>query len=356
MVTPRIDLVEDVLPLAAIGSAYDGMAAGPAGMGRLWVTGAGRRIPNEPGLVMEIHQLRYFVRLAELGNFTRAAEMCHVAQPSLSQQIAKLERELGQPLFERLGRSVQLTEAGRQFQTRAVQILRLLDDTKAQLVDSPDQGKIVVGAIPTIAPYWLPRLLVRVAQAMPGLQIEVVEETTANLLKRIADGSVDLAILAVPVQAEQFFCESLFDEELQVVLPATHRLAVHSRLRLEMIQNEPFILLNETHCLTDNALTFCARHQWMPLVTAEIHQLLTVQELVRLGVGISLIPQMAATLDSHPGRIYRTLGDEPPKRSVGMGWNTMRFQTKRFQRLVNWLRQERERGELANWLTDPREG
>src|SRR5687767_213130 len=112
---------------------------------------------------MELNQLRYFAKVAELGNFTRAAEACHVSQPSLSQQIAKLEYELGHPLFERLGRGVRLTDAGRQFRDRAVAILGLVAEARTGIADEPDAGRVVVGAIPTIAPYFLPAVLTRFA-------------------------------------------------------------------------------------------------------------------------------------------------------------------------------------------------
>ena len=162
---------------------------------------------------MEIHQLRYFAKVAEIGNFTRAAEACFVSQPSLSQQIAKLEEELGQPLFERLGRGVRLTEAGQKLLGRASQILLLLDEAKAAVADEPDAGRLVVAAIPTIAPYFLPAVLTRFAEECPRARIEVAEETTGRLLEMMAHGDVDLAIMALPLRGENLHVEPLFSEE-----------------------------------------------------------------------------------------------------------------------------------------------
>src|SRR5262245_56134106 len=174
---------------------------------------------------MEMHQLRYFAKVAELGHFTRAAEACHVSQPSLSQQIQKLERELGRPLFERLGRGVRLTEAGRQFKRRADQILGLVDDAKASVADDPECGRLVVAAIPTVAPYFLPPALTALAAACPRAAVEVFEEPTAAVLQACADGEVDLAVVALPIHDETMHLEPLFSEELMAVLPAGHPLA-----------------------------------------------------------------------------------------------------------------------------------
>ena len=158
---------------------------------------------------MEMHQLRYFARVADLGNVTRAAEACHVSQPSLSQQISKLERELGQPLFERLGRGVRLTEAGKMFKRYSDQILSLTEDARTRVTDDPDSGRITLAAIPTIAPYYLPSLRTRFAKEAPKARVEIVEETTVNILRLLAEGEIDLAVLALPIQADHVHTKTL---------------------------------------------------------------------------------------------------------------------------------------------------
>src|SRR5580658_9285423 len=180
-----------------------------------------------------MHQLRYFAKVAELGNVTRAAEACHVSQPSLSQQIVKLERELGQRLFERLGRGVRLTEAGRRLKRYADQILSLTEDACTHVADSPDSGQIILAAIPTIAPYFLPVVLTRFAKECPKAQIEIVEDTTGNILRLLAQGDADLAILALPIQAEHVHTKTLFTEELLAVLPSNHPLAEKPKVGLK---------------------------------------------------------------------------------------------------------------------------
>lgn len=288
---------------------------------------------------MEMHQLRYFARVAELGNITRAAEACFVSQPSLSQQLAKLETELGQPLFERLGRGIRLTEAGRVFRDYAEQILRLTDDAKQRVADDDSTGRLTLGAIPTIAPYLLPRLLVGFSRECPKAKLEIVEETTGEILKRLNRGELDLALVALPVNEPQLAAETLFVEELVAVMPPDHRLAGTETLTVDDLRDEPFVLLNETHCLTGTTLSFCRRHAVSPIVTGQMQQLSTVLELVRLGQGISVVPEMAAKTVGG-GLICRRFTSERPTRTVGVVRAKMRFQTKLFQRFVRFVRQE----------------
>jgi LysR family hydrogen peroxide-inducible transcriptional activator len=285
-----------------------------------------------------MHQLRYFARVAELGSFTRGAAACKVSQPSLSQQIAKLETELGQPLFERLGRGIRLTDAGRSFKQRVDQILDMVERARAGVVDSPDRGRLVVAAIPTVAPYFLPEILHRFAEECPHAQVEVIEDVTAVTVRKCLEGEVDLALLALPIQGDALHVEALFAEELLAVFPAGHPLAAKPRITLRDLADQPFVLLNEAHCLTGTALGFCQRRAFSPVVTSQAQQLITIQELVRLGRGVSLIPAMAMRADSNPGRVYRPLSGDRPTRTVALVWNKLRFQTQLFKRFVGFLR------------------
>lgn len=287
---------------------------------------------------MEVHQLRYFAKVAELGHFTRAAEACGVSQPSLSQAVARLEADLGTPLFERLGRSVRLTEAGEKFRDRASHILRLLDDARASVTDAPDSGRVVVAAIPTVAPYLLPRALTALAADCPRVQVEVVEETTERAVARTAGGEADVLIAALPLRHPDLHVEPLLTEELLAVLPAAHPLAARPRVTLKELAAERFVLLDEAHCLTDTALAFCARRKAAPEVTARVHQLTTVLELVRLGHGVSLVPAMAAAADPSRHRVYRPIAGPKPTRTVAVGWDTRRYHTAVFARFVQTLR------------------
>lgn len=287
---------------------------------------------------MELHQLRYFAKVAELGHFTKAAEACGVSQPSLSQAIAKLEGEVGKPLFERLGRGVRLTDAGVKLRDRASHIVRLVDEARSTLTTAPDAGRVVVASIPTVAPYLLPKVLTAFAKECPDSELEVIEETTERAVGRTVAGEADLLVAAQPLRHDDLHVEPLLTEELLAVLPAAHPLAIKPRVTLKELSAEKFILLNEAHCLTDTALAFCARRHASPVVTARMHQLTTVLELVRLGQGVSLIPAMAAAADPSKHRVYRPIAGEKPTRTVAVGWSTRRYHSPLFGRFVEELR------------------
>lgn len=288
---------------------------------------------------MEMNQLRYFAAVARLGNFTRAAEACHVSQPTLSQQVAKLELELDQSLFDRHGRGAELTDAGRALLEKVEHALALLDNAKVTVRSAGHAQRLTVAAIPTIAPYLLPAALVRFAKAHPAAHVEVREYTTDECLSHLTNGELDLAVLALPVRGDHLATEPLFTEELLLALPAKHRLARRSKVRLKDLGDEPFVLLHEAHCLSGQAIGFCARHALAPLVTAQLHQLGTVLELVRLGQGVSLVPAMAAKQDRGGGRVYRPLAGEKPTRTLGIVWSKLRFRSPLFDAFVECLRQ-----------------
>ena len=248
---------------------------------------------------MELHQLRYFVAVADLGSFTRAAEKCFVAQPSLSQQIIKLERELRQPLFERLGRTVRLTEAGRALYAQAVTVLGTVDDIRERVTAAtdPGHGTVNVGAIPTIAPYLLPPLLKNFSKRFPKATVALHENLTEFTVRGCLEGELDVGVIASPVDNDLLHAEALFAEELLLALPPKHPLLKKRRLTLEDIAGEPFVLMNEIHCLGEQVMGFCKQQGCLLVVRCRSAQLLTVQELVALGHGISLVPAMARDMD-----------------------------------------------------------
>jgi LysR family transcriptional regulator, hydrogen peroxide-inducible genes activator len=287
---------------------------------------------------MELQQLRYFSALAQLGNFTRAAEACHVSQPTLSQQIGKLELELGQSLFDRGGRSATLSEAGQALLERVEHALALLDEAKANMRTVGKIPRLRVAAIPTIAPYLLPKVLVQFATAHPLARLEVKEYTTDECLAHLTEGGLDLAILALPIRGDHLATTTLFTEELLLALPAKHRLAKKPQIRLKDLTDERFVLLHEAHCLSGQAMAFCARHALAPLVTAQLHQLGTVLELVRLGQGLSLIPAMATPQAQRKGVVFRSLSGDQPTRTVAVAWSKLRFQNALFTDFIECLR------------------
>jgi LysR family hydrogen peroxide-inducible transcriptional activator len=301
---------------------------------------------------MELEQLRHFLKVAETGNFTRAAEAVGLSQPALSRSIARLEEELGQPVFERQTRQVTLTDAGRSLHARAQQIVALADDAKAEICDDGQTGRIRVGAIPTIAPFFLPEFLRDLCRRFPRATVIVEEETTGDLLHKLADGVIDLALLVRPVEAKYLQMEDLFEEELLLVMSSDHPLRDKRQVRLADIESLPFVLLNEAHCLTDNVLNFCRHHAVHPVSVEHTSQLATVQELVALNHGISMIPSMARDLDTSDRRIYRSLHGTRPTRHLVMAWNPYRFQS----RLLEAFRQRLKQYGARHRPRSPRRG
>jgi LysR family hydrogen peroxide-inducible transcriptional activator len=287
---------------------------------------------------LNFHLLEQFVALARTKNFTRAAEELSLSQSALSRAIQKLEEQLGQPLFERKPREVVLTDHGELLLERSQYILKLMEDTFAELSEAGRRGRIRLGAIPTIAPYFLPGLLRRFAKAHPDIAVIVQEDTTENLIKRCSHGEIDLAILALPVIAKYLEVEPLFDEELLLVLPVGHPLAASKAVAIDAVDGYPFVMLSEAHCLSDNIATFCRRKSVQPVTIERTSQLTTVQELVTLNHGVSIVPEMARKTDASDRRIYRSFSGEKPTRTVAMMWNSYRFQSKAVKTLMEHLR------------------
>lgn len=291
---------------------------------------------------MDLGQLKYFIKIVEHGSFTRAAQDCSVSQPALSQQIAKLEKELGQPLFERQGRSIEVTPAGHVLREQAEKILQLVDDVKRQITDDGETGRIGISAIPTIGPYFVPGLLRSIGGQFSKANFVVNEDVTETLLKRCSNGEIDLGILAMPASAKYLTIEPLIEEELLLALPPNHPLVGKPEITVDDIREEPFVLLDEAHCLQENVQAFCNHQRFQPVATSQIQQLITVQNLVALGHGVSLIPQMACRGSANHGVVYRSLSGEVPKRTVAVCWNPYRYQS---QLIGNFLKAMRELGD-----------
>jgi len=287
---------------------------------------------------VEFDQLRYFLSVADLANFTRAAEELGISQSALSRSIQRLEEELGQPVFERQGRSLSLTEAGTLLQRRTQQILTLIEDTKSEICDDGQSGRVRVGAIPTIAPYFLPEVLKQFSEAYPQATVIVQENTTDALLKSCTQGEIDLAILALPVPARYLEVEELFQEELLLVLPPDHPLVEKEKIRLSDVEPYPFVLLDEAHCLSDNIVSFCRQRSFQPVAVERTSQLAMVQELVSLSHGVSMIPAMARELDQSDRRVYRSIAGRKPTRTIAVAWNPYRFQSRLLKAFREHLR------------------
>ena len=290
---------------------------------------------------MEIHQLRYFVAVAELENFTRAAEQCHVTQPSLSQQIAKLERELGTRLLDRLGRSVVLTDSGKELLPRARRILKEVDSAEGwfKQPEGPEAISLRLGALPTIAPFLLPQIICHFREALPQVTLTIVEDYTDHLLERLLKGTLDVAIMALPIEDQRLDVEPLFRESLLVAMPPDHPLTEKPSVSFNQVRQEAFVLLHEVHCLGEQILGFCRQQEFQPHVVCESAQISTIQEMIRLGLGISLLPEMAVDRDDKT-IAYRPLRKFQPCRTICAAWNRHRTVTAPQSGLLEILRRE----------------
>ncbi len=266
---------------------------------------------------MEIQQLRYLVAVARTKNFSRAAEQCHVSQPSLSQQIMKLEEELGERLLERGRREAKLTEAGRLFLPHAE---RVLDEVEAgrdvvNAMRGVVRGRVMLGVIPTVAPYYLPRVLRAFAKAHPEIEVSITEATTSELVRAVQAGELDVGLVSLPVAVRGLVAEEVFAEALWLALPKRHPLAKRDAVKMAELAEEPFMLLQDGHCLAGQSLEFCAMRGFAPKVTFRSAQMETIQAFVAAGMGVSMVPTMARREGA--GVVYRPLHGRTPERKIG---------------------------------------
>jgi len=302
---------------------------------------------------MEMQQLRYVVAVARNGNFSRAAEQCHVAQPSLSQQIQKLEDELGERLFDRMKREVRLTPHGEAFLRRAVRILEEVDAAKREMTDAQDllRGTLTIGVLPTIAPYLLPQVMAQFAEMFPGVETVVQEDTTARLLKLAHGYEIDFALASQPIRDERLEVKELFSEELLLALPPGHPLARKRSVTVADLAGESLIVLKEGHCLGDQVLDFCDRRDVKPKISFRSAQLETVQALVAAGLGISLIPVMAMRSERGDLPEYRSLQSPKPQRKIVAAWPKQRPPGRAANEFLKMVaaRFVRSRSDISKW-------
>jgi LysR family transcriptional regulator, hydrogen peroxide-inducible genes activator len=286
---------------------------------------------------MEVHQLRYFCAVARMGSFTRAAEEEGVAQPSLSQQILKLESEMGAPLFERLGRSVRLTPCGELLLPQAHAILRQFADARhsVQGLLAGVKGRLVIGAIPTVMPYLVANRISGFLKEYPDVDLQLVENTTSRLVDGLQAGDLDLAILSLPLSIPDIVCSDLFREQILLAIPLNHRLAQVKTVALRELRQEKFLLLREGHCFRDNALAACRKARITPNAVFETDQFASIFALVAAGVGVSLVPAMAV----EGAKDCSLLPIEPESsRRVGYAFMRRQFRPPAQGAFIEWLK------------------
>jgi LysR family transcriptional regulator, hydrogen peroxide-inducible genes activator len=275
---------------------------------------------------MEMHQLRYFAAVARTGNFSRAARECRVAQPSLSQQILKLEEEVGERLFDRTQRRAFLTPAGSLFLPHALSILEAAERGRQEIREMCGQvrGKILLGALPTIAPYFLPDLIRSFREKHPGVELILHEETTEQLLGNLEEKELDVALISDAPPNPRIEIHQLFTEELLLCLPTSHPLVRQEKVVADDLQQEKFILMQDGHCLGAQAHRFCESKGFQPEISCRSAQIGTVLAMVKAGLGISLIPEMAMPSAPKEGIVYRSLDGIPPRRALALALSGQR--------------------------------
>jgi LysR family transcriptional regulator, hydrogen peroxide-inducible genes activator len=272
---------------------------------------------------LNLRALGYLVALAETRHFGKAAERCFVSQPTLSAQLKKMEDQLGVQLVER-GQLVRLTDIGERIVERARRVIEEVREIEelARNFQDPLAGELRVGFIPTVGPYLLPHIAGPLRQHFPRLKLLLVEYQTHRLVQLLKSGELDVAILALPIPTERLVTRTLYTETFQVALPSDHPLAKRRRLSLDDLDGETLLLLEDGHCLRDQALEACrfARVREAPDFRAT--SLETLRQMVAAGVGITLLPHLAVEQQGarQPVMAVRRLQDPEPTRTIAAAW------------------------------------
>jgi LysR family hydrogen peroxide-inducible transcriptional activator len=272
--------------------------------------------------MITLRQLRYLSALARHRHFGRAAEDCAVTQPALSMQIRELEREIGSELIERRPGDIALTDTGQEVAERAEQILTATQD----LVDFARHrdvlsGQLRLGIIPTLAPYILPRVLPRLQTAYPQLRLEVRETQTKSLLEELTRGALDAVMLALPAEGADVETLPLFTDAFLLAVPANDTSLPRARVNIDDVDQRRLILLEEGHCLRDQALAFCGTPRRDAPASLGATSLATVIQMVANGYGVTLMPQVAIDAEAHDDRVRMLRFRDPePGRHIGLVW------------------------------------
>lgn len=291
--------------------------------------------------MMTLRQLRYLAAVAQHGHFGRAADACAVTQPALSMQIRDLERGLGVTLVERRPGKVVLTGIGREIARRGADVLAASRDLIdfAQHSGQVLTGRLTLGVIPSLAPYILPKILPTLQRLYPDLQLALRETQTRQLLDEVKNGALDAAMLALPADHADIETLPLFEDIFLLAVPAGDPRPSTARVDADAIDQSQLILLEDGHCLRDQALAFCAtasrgRSNGAGGATFGASSLSTVMQMVASGYGVTLIPQIAADVERRDSRVrFLRMRDPQPGRSIGLAYRKTSPRTADFKAL-----------------------
>lgn len=273
---------------------------------------------------MNLRDLHYLVALADYRHFGRAATACFVSQPTLSTQIRKLEDELGVTLVERAPRKMMLTAAGREIVERARRIVSEVEQMKeaARRTRDPEAGSVRLGMFPTLGPYLLPHVMPDLRKRFARLELLLVEEKSPVLLSRLHEGKLDAALLALPLHDDQLHAEFLFEEPFVLAVSERHALAGHASLSMSDLASERLLLLEDGHCLRDQALDVCQLAGASEKSEFQATSLETLRQMVAANVGVTLLPMLAVKPPVARSESIRLLPfrDSPPSRRIALAW------------------------------------
>jgi LysR family hydrogen peroxide-inducible transcriptional activator len=273
---------------------------------------------------MNLKDLKYLVALADTGHFGKAAERTFVSQPTLSAQLKKLEEFLGVKLVERQPKNVQLTEVGKQVVIRARHMLEQGDEIIALARNNTDpfSGRIRMALIPTVGPYLLPRVTQKIRKTLPNLGLMLYEYQTEPLLQRLRDGDIDLGIVALPTDRDGLESRVLYEEAFLLAVPQQHPLAEKAAVKLQDLKGHALLLLEDGHCLREQALEVCSRVGVHEVEDFRATSLETLRQMVVAGLGITLMPELAvdSPFGAQRGMTTRAFAKPAPSRTIGAVW------------------------------------
>jgi len=289
---------------------------------------------------MNFRALEYLQALKAQGSFVRAAEACHVSQPALSIQIKKLEEELGAVLLERPAKGVLFTTAGEEVLKRARTILQTADEIRrlAETLSDPYAGQLSIGAFPTLAPYYFPLIIDHLVDAYPNLRFNLVEEKTHVLLDRLHDGTLDAALLAVPVPDDRLEHGELFTEAFRLGVSPKHAWRKRDRVDPSDLAGQPLLLLEEGHCLSGQALDYCSKVGLNATLNFRASSMETLLQMIAMNRAVSFVPDCVAR--RHPTLHYLKLKGGGAQRTIRLFWRKGFFRRDLMLELVDDLSRE----------------
>lgn len=290
---------------------------------------------------MQLHQLKYFVSVVDTGSVTKAAEHCFISQPSISQQLTKLEYDVGKKLFSRVKGKLILTEPGKIMYEQACKILRSVEDARHRVndVDNTSGGSVTIGILPTLAPFMLPKLLLALAEKFPEALVTVREDISEALIAAAQQGEIDILIEVLPFDDTNLDVVPLFFDQFCIAVHQDNPLAKLEKIPIVALNDMPFILLEDIHCLTRQIQQYCFNEGFMPKVLFQASQLATIYQLIKIKYGISIMPSLSVDADSESCIRYIKFKGVTPGREVVLATTKDRYFSPAAEYFINTVKE-----------------